>query len=53
MFGSFSEEAQTANAEKVNQKRVAPTQGAKWADNDGVGDHDNSFIDNYESQDVA
>jgi hypothetical protein len=52
MFGTFSEEALTAYAEKVKAKKVVATQGAEWADNDGVGEHDHSFIDNDESQDA-
>ena len=52
MFGSFSEEALTAYAERVKAKKVVATAGTEWADNHGVGDHDSSFIDNDESQDA-
>jgi hypothetical protein len=50
MFGTFSEEALTAYAEKVKAKKVVATQGAEWADNHGLGEHDHSFIDTDESQ---
>lgn len=52
MFGRFSEQALAAYAERVKTKKVLATAGTEWADNDGVGEHDHSFIDNDESQDA-
>lgn len=52
MFGRFSEQALAAYAERVKAKRVAAAQGTEWADNDGLGDHDHSFLDNDESQEA-
>lgn len=50
MFGSFTENALLAYAEKV--KKVAAKQGGEWADNAGVGETDSTFIDTGESQDL-
>ena len=50
MFGSFSESALLAYAEKV--KKVAAKQGAEWADTAGIGKADSTFIDTDESQDT-
>ena len=52
MFGSFSEQALAAYAEKVKMKKVAAAQGNEWADNAGLGTHDHSFLDTDESQDA-
>jgi hypothetical protein len=52
VFGRFDEEALSAYAEKVRAKKVAAAHGTEWADNDGVGDHDHSFLDNDESQEA-
>jgi len=51
MFGSFSERALLAYAEKV--KKVLAKQGTEWADEGGVGEEDHSYIDTNESQDPA
>jgi hypothetical protein len=50
MFGSFSENALLAYAEKV--KKVVASQGTEWADAGGVGEEDHTYIDTDESQDA-
>jgi hypothetical protein len=52
MFGTFDEKALAAYAEQVKQKRVKAGQGTEYADNLGVGEHDHSFLDTDESQDL-
>ena len=49
MFGSFSEDALLAYAEKV--KKVNAKQGTEWSDTVGVGETDSTFLDTDESQD--
>lgn len=49
MFGSFSESALLAYAEKV--KKVVAKQGTEWADAGGVGEEDHTYIDTDQSQD--
>jgi len=51
MFGSFTERALLAYAEKV--KKVVAKQGTEWADAGGVGEEDHTFIDTNESQDPS
>jgi len=50
MFGSFSEYALLAYAEKV--KKVNAKQGTEWCDTVGVGETDSTFIDTGGSQDI-
>ena len=50
MFGSFTESALQAYAEKV--KKVVAKQGTEWADSGGVGVEDSIYIDTDESQDA-
>ena len=52
MFGTFDKKALAAYAEQVKQKRVKAGQGTEYADNLGVGEHDHSFLDTDESQDL-
>ena len=52
MFGTFDEKALAAYAEQVKQKRVKATQGTEHADNEGLGEHDHSFLDTGESQNL-
>ena len=51
MLGTFSDEALTDYAERVRAKtkRVKASQGTEWADNDGVGEFDDSFNKTDES----
>jgi hypothetical protein len=48
MFGHFSESSLESYAELVKEK-VKKVAGTEWADNDGIGDNDSSFIDTDES----
>jgi hypothetical protein len=50
MFGSFSEGALLAYAEKV--KKVVAQQGTEKHSNFGISEEDSSFIDTGESQDA-
>jgi hypothetical protein len=56
MFGTFTEEALARYGSLVQQdykeKRVRGGQGTEYADNLGVGETDNSFIDADESQNI-
>lgn len=56
MFGSFTEDALLAYAEKASEafreKRIASKQGTEHADNEGIGEHDHSYIDADESLDA-
>ena len=56
MFGTFTESALLAYAERATEafkeKRIAGKQGTEHADNEGIGEHDHSFIDADESQDA-
>jgi hypothetical protein len=51
MFGSFSESALLAYADKV--KKVVAKQGTEGNTNFGISDEDSSFIDTCESQDAG
>jgi hypothetical protein len=54
MFGTFTEEALARYEALVQQdykeKKVRGGQGTEWADNDGVGATDKSFLETGESQ---
>ena len=54
MFGTFTEEALARYEALVQQdykeKKVRGGQGTEWADNDGVGPTDKSFLETGESQ---
>ena len=56
MFGTFTESALLAYAERATEafkeKRIAGKQGTEHAYNEGIGEHDHSFIDADESQDA-
>ena len=55
MFGSFTEESLLAYteqvAEKYKEQPVKGGMGTEWADNDGIGPTDKTFIEEGESQD--